>query len=403
MKRILKIIRLLLQIIGSISVLIILGFFIIKMIVQRNNNQEYKTLNLNDGPHIFWLHDSTLKVVDIVHNKNKNTFYTSEYFLNLNDTSSTLSTISNRIRVEFNPYVKPTIEKGTYNASKIAAISDIHGSYNHFVNLLKNNNILDDKMNWQWGNGHLVIVGDVFDKGPGVTKSLWLIKKLEKQAEHDGGKVHYLLGNHEIMVLRGRTDITKLGAKSGSLSEGIDVTYSKLFEANTALGQWLRTKNTIVKINDILFVHGGVSLSIIEKNLTIDKINQYVRELVCLDHWLLADSVMRKQYKFLDSYWGPYNYAGYVGFMGYAGGEHIPEQSMNKILEHFKCKKIVVGHKIVKDIKYLHNNRIIAINIKMPEDDILEEDSKVKMLFIENNKFLKLNINGQKEELIPNL
>ena len=86
------------------------------------------------------------------------------------------------------------------NINKIAALSDIHGQYDLVIKLFKNNKIIDDNLNWIFGDGHLVITGDIFDRGDTVNEVLWFIYKLEAQAENNGGRVHYLLGNHEYMI-----------------------------------------------------------------------------------------------------------------------------------------------------------------------------------------------------------
>ena len=83
----------------------------------------------------------------------------------------------------------------------IVALSDIHGQYELAVEILKNNQIIDEDLNWNFGTGHLVIVGDIFDRGDYVTEVLWLVYELEKQAKAAGGFVHFLLGNHEYMVM----------------------------------------------------------------------------------------------------------------------------------------------------------------------------------------------------------
>jgi len=85
-----------------------------------------------------------------------------------------------------------------YNdVSRIMALSDIHGEYEHLCEILINSGVVDDKLYWVWGDGHLVIVGDVFDRGDKVTECLWLIYRLETEAKKYGGRVHFLLGNHE--------------------------------------------------------------------------------------------------------------------------------------------------------------------------------------------------------------
>ena len=95
------------------------------------------------------------------------------------------------------------IQRSNYrNIDNIAALSDIHGQYDLLIELLTNNKIINNDLNWDFGEGHLVIVGDIFDRGSKVNEVLWLIYKLEIQARKMGGRVHFLLGNHDYMVLQ---------------------------------------------------------------------------------------------------------------------------------------------------------------------------------------------------------
>ena len=66
---------------------------------------------------------------------------------------------------------------------RIAAISDIHGNYLGAVALLKAQRVLDGNLRWAFGKGHLVVTGDTFDRGPGVTETLWLLRSL---VQHGG-------------------------------------------------------------------------------------------------------------------------------------------------------------------------------------------------------------------------
>jgi hypothetical protein len=52
-------------------------------------------------------------------------------------------------------------------------------------------------------DGSLILTGDFFDRGLRVTECLWLMYKLEGEALAAGGRVHFLLGNHEVMNLSG--------------------------------------------------------------------------------------------------------------------------------------------------------------------------------------------------------
>jgi len=96
------------------------------------------------------------------------------------------------------------VEKSEYtDVDKIFAISDIEGDFHAFTQLLEIGKVIDEKFNWTFGDGHLVLVGDFLDRGPQVTEVLWLIYSLEEKAKAAGGYVHFILGNHEIMNLSG--------------------------------------------------------------------------------------------------------------------------------------------------------------------------------------------------------
>ena len=169
-------------------------------------------------------------------------------------------------------------EKSTFKKiKKIAALSDIHGQYDLAIELLKNNKIIDEELNWSFDKGHLVITGDIFDRGDKVNELLWLIYKLENQAKNKGGRVHYLLGNHEYMILQ--KDLRYLTDKYILSSKLLDIDYDKLYGNKTILGRWLRSKPAIIKINNIVFTHGGVSEKFIEKyGVDLDSINSMMRK-----------------------------------------------------------------------------------------------------------------------------
>ncbi|MEL6922776.1 MAG: metallophosphoesterase, partial [Bacteroidota bacterium] len=73
---------------------------------------------------------------------------------------------------------------------KLFAISDIEGEFEIFAQTLQANKIIDKNYNWIYGRGHLVLNGDFFDRGINVTACLWLVYRLEQEAERAGGRVH---------------------------------------------------------------------------------------------------------------------------------------------------------------------------------------------------------------------
>lgn len=85
---------------------------------------------------------------------------------------------------------------------KTFAVSDLHGRFDLFAAILKAGEVINDNYEWIYGNNHLVINGDIFDRGADVLPILWLIYKLEFEAKAVGGMVTTILGDHEELVMR---------------------------------------------------------------------------------------------------------------------------------------------------------------------------------------------------------
>ena len=86
----------------------------------------------------------------------------------------------------------------------VVAISDVHGDYDAMQETLRRAGIVDEKLQWSAGAVHLVVTGDLLDRGPDSRRVMDLLRSLETAAAEQGGTVHLLLGNHEVMNLVGR-------------------------------------------------------------------------------------------------------------------------------------------------------------------------------------------------------
>ena len=86
---------------------------------------------------------------------------------------------------------------------RVVAIADVHGAYDAMVETLGNVGILDENLVWTGDTSHLVIVGDLLDRGPRSRDALDLLMRLEGEAVAAGGKVQVLIGNHEMMNMIG--------------------------------------------------------------------------------------------------------------------------------------------------------------------------------------------------------
>ena len=273
------------------------------------------------------------------------------------------STVHKNAATTFKNHRLPTIDLSNLDFKKDAfirydsvdqfvALSDIHGQYDLFIKLIKAQKVIDENNNWIYGDGHLVIVGDIFDRGKKVIETLWFLFFLEKQAEANGGKVHVLLGNHELMVLH--NDVRYIDPKYRYTSGAFKTPYNEFFSQETVLGSWLRSKNICTSINDIAFVHGGFSKKVLEKENSLKILNQTFK-----DNLLDTEPEQNEEdgllsLLFFDN--GPLWYRGYADPSGFN------LENANEILNLLNVRSIVVGHTSMPRIVSLHNNKILLID-----------------------------------------
>lgn len=269
-----------------------------------------------------------------------------------------------------------TIEyKGDF---KIAAVSDVHGQFELFITLLRNNGIIDKGDNWNFGNGHFVITGDIFDRGPKVTEALWFLYNLEQQAEKAGGKVHFLLGNHEVMILNG--DLRYLHPKYTKVAKITKRNYESLFAKNTVLGSWLRHRSLLVKINGILFVHGGFHPEIVTTKLSIADINRLFKQHLIKRELKNPREGMAK-YLYGDK--GPIWYRGYFREPG------ATMEEIQQLLRFFGVSHIVVGHTTQEKIRTAYDGKVIAVDAGMKSGDYGE------VMLWDSGKFTRGTLSGE--------
>ena len=290
-----------------------------------------------------------------------------------------------------------SIEKSEYKMpEKLIAISDIEGNFDGFSGFLKKNGIIDSNFNWIFKNGHLVLVGDFVDRGNSVTQVLWLIYKLEKQAKKNGGKVHFILGNHEIMNFQGNGGYNQEKyikvAQEISKKEEWEKAIQLMFSDNTELGNWLRTKNVIKKIGDYIFVHAGLHPELLDYKVDLDKINRITRKN--WDKDLYRNPKDDETANFLIGRISPIWYRGLVTDSKYY--DKINEVDLNKVLEYYNAKKIIVGHTVVRNISTGFNGKVIRVDLK---HGIEKNSGFTKGLLIENGIEYIIDDNGNKETL----
>lgn len=271
------------------------------------------------------------------------------------------------------------IHPDSYNGiKKIVALSDVHGQYDVLIQLLKNQKIIDQNSDWAFGDGHMVMTGDMFDRGHQINEVLWFMYKLDRQASEAGGKLHLLMGNHEQMVMRG--DLRYVNERYQVAEKLLNRPYDELYDNSSEIGQWLRSKNTIVKINDSLFLHGGISSEWVDRKLTLDKANQIYRANIDKSKpELKSDDLLN--FLFLGN--GPTWFRGYFE-------DDYNEGEIDRVLAYFDVKHIVVGHTSQTQVLGLFNNKVLAV------DSSIKNGESGELLLITPNE-------GSKDTLIRGL
>jgi calcineurin-like phosphoesterase family protein len=193
------------------------------------------------------------------------------------------------------------------NVERIVAVGDVHGAYDRFLEILQTAGIVDRRGRWTGGKTHFVQLGDVVDRGPDSRKALDLLKRLEREASSAGGRVHALIGNHEAMRLMGDLRYVTPGEYSAFVdANSADVKRAfieqspkeqreslekelvpgmiemiRAFGPKGDYGMRVRESNAVVRINGIVFLHGGISPAVAP--MPCADINQAVRRELSVD------------------------------------------------------------------------------------------------------------------------
>lgn len=269
---------------------------------------------------------------------------------------------------------------------RVVAIGDVHGDYEAFTTILRSAALIDKKGKWIGGKTHLVQTGDILDRGPESRKALDLLMSLEKQAAKAGGHVHALLGNHEAMNIYGdlrytlpeeflafRTpDSEQLRAQFweqtvASLPAKPTAAFRKqwedehprgwveqrlAFSPQGVYGKWLRTHNTVVRIDDTLFLHGGISPALAGK--TVTEINEDIRGR-------LNDLSSLKDGDILTGDDSPLWYRGLAQASEDQLGDHV-----DQLLAAHGVKHIAIGHTPTPGaIQQRFGGKVILIDVSM--------------------------------------
>lgn len=341
---------------------------------------------MRDGPHFRWIEEDRVRMFYFVARANKKKVRLISKTkkpngLPFNTRGFAGDTNSYTLLKNYEP--KEAIYEGK---NKIFVVGDVHGNYEQTVSILKNAGIIKNDLSWNWGEGHLILIGDIFDRGDRVTELLWFIHSLQIQAGKNNGHVHLILGNHEVMNLM--DDTRYISDKYFYLSSKTGMEYSETFDDSYELGMWLRSLNTMIKINDILFVHAGISNEMVEKNLSISEVNNGMRQFLSSN----IDTTHNALGDFLSGEKGPLWYRGYL-----QEGESLNQENkiiFEKSLDFYNVNRIIVGHTPAQNFRMDFDNQLIYIDVSSAKGDRDE-----KALLIDNKNYYKVFFDGSLKQL----
>ena len=187
---------------------------------------------------------------------------------------------------------------------RVVAIGDLHGDYGSYLKVLEAAKVIDGRGQWIGGDTHLVQLGDIPDRGAETLKIIAHLKKLAEQARKKGGYVHTLLGNHEAMNTYGdlryvtageyaefagrdskkwrdtyfNSVLADIKAREPEKFASLPENFRETWDATHPLGwvehqrgwnpkwnpkgeyyDWALQDKVAVQVNDLVFLHGGIS------------------------------------------------------------------------------------------------------------------------------------------------
>jgi hypothetical protein len=349
---------------------------------------EYRELSLDgpDGPYVFLKGDSVSALyveksnedLSVVLNAYPKTRPMICYVHNADSDS-----------FEFTLHATDSIPPANYPLpAKLMTLSDIEGNFESLYSILIRQNVMDSAYQWTFGSNHLVLLGDIMDRGNNVIACLWLIYHLEQQAAQQGGYIHFILGNHEVMNFQ--TDMAYVHDRYIALAKRISgledqrEAYADLLNKDNVLINWLKNKNCIERIGNILFVHGGIGPELLELKLSIDEINSIVRSSV------QTGKVKDELAEFLLGKKGPLWYRGLVTH------EDDSKKIVQQALSFYSAEYLVVGHTVVDNVSWGGQGKVIRVGV---EHGTEKYSTHSQALLVDSGKFYRVDASGSKKPI----
>ena len=281
-------------------------------------------------------------------------------------------------------------------ATRLLVLADTHGEYEIVVEFLRRQGVIDADLNWTFGDSQMVVTGDIFDRGAHQLEILWLFYKLEGEARAAGGALHVLLGNHDTMIMR--DDLRYLHPRYPEVARilGYD-SYTQLFAPETLLGDWLRSRPAVLKLGDMLLMHGGISPQIVDRGLGVSDLNAGV--LRALDTPVARRDELDEQTALIAGNFGPLWFRGYFPEATRPDRPYMAPADLARSLTHFGVSRILVGHTIMPQVTPLYDGQVIAVQVYPHWDDQTGQPI-LEAALRDQGRWFRVNAQGERFRLV---
>jgi Calcineurin-like phosphoesterase len=212
------------------------------------------------------------------------------------------------------------------SVTAVHIIGDIHGQREKLLDLLRDAGLIDAEDAWSGADSTLWFMGDLVDHGPDGIGVIELVTRLRAQASRPGGRVHVLIGNHDVLLLAAH----RFGTRP---IPGSDETFLDHWEENGGQASdlqrvtpdhigWLSSLPAMALQREHLLVHGD-ALLYTDYGRSIDEVNRALRDLLQSDdpaRWHRLLDRFGEHQAFVDSTTGA---ARAESFLAVFGGQQL--------------------------------------------------------------------------------
>jgi hypothetical protein len=242
----------------------------------------------------------------------------------------------------------------------VIAIGDLHGDVRALGAIGRACGLVDEEGSWSGEQAHVVLMGDLLG-GPRSRLLIGAIMRLEGEAIGQGGRIHTLLGNHDVLPVAGRME--KMSKKERAMYGDDDF-------RTGALAEWIRGRPTVLKIGDSLFVHAGIDRWALYTDPT--EINAGVRAWIAYEQGVAKKPP--KETRWMVEEDGPLFTRAFRARA--EGNDGPPRKVLRAILERLGATRLVLGHSPTKGAGIVLEHPYYGSSVVLVDTEISDDENR---------------------------